>query len=118
VAIEVSRVRELGLSDIRRAPMDDPIMVVAVGAERAGGALRNVVAAAAGADQPVFLLPGAAQLLAGAPDADAATLTAVTPDLPWRTDGRASAEYRSAMTPILLQRAVRELLAQEANHAG
>jgi CO/xanthine dehydrogenase FAD-binding subunit len=118
VAVEAPRVRDFGFSDIRRAPMDDPIMVIAVGAERTGAELRNVVAAGAGADQPAFLLPGAAQLLAAAPEADLATLAAVTPDLPWRTDGRASAEYRIAMTPLLLQRAVSALLAPEVNHAG
>jgi CO/xanthine dehydrogenase FAD-binding subunit len=118
VAIELLKGRDFSLSEISRAPMDTPIMVVAVGAERAAGGHRNVIAAASGADQPTFLLPGAAQLLAGAPRADLAALVAVTPDLPWRADGRASAEYRIAMTPILLQRAVGGLLAEEVNHAG
>lgn len=118
VAVEFPRERDFGLSEISRAPMDDPIMVVAVGAASTVDGFRNFVAAAAGADQPTFLLPGAAQLLAGATNADLAALAAVTPDLPWRTDGRASAEYRAAMTPILLQRAIGELLAAEVNHAG
>lgn len=118
VAVEFPQERDFGVSEISRAPMDDPIMVIAVGAASTADGLRNVIAAAGGADQPAFLLPGAAQLLAGAADADLAALAAVTPDLPWQTDGRASAEYRSAMTPILLQRAVSELLAAEVNHAG
>ena len=81
-------------------------------------AARAFLAAGAGADQPVFLLAGAAQLLEGAHEADLLALAAVTPDLPWLTDTRGSKEYRVAMTPVLLQRAAAGLLAAEVNHAG
>jgi carbon-monoxide dehydrogenase medium subunit len=118
VAVDVPLGRECSLSEIRKAPADAPVIAVAVGAERRGTAFRHFIAAAAGADQPVFLLAGAAQLLEGAPRADLPALAAVTPDLPWRDDARGSAEYRAAMTPVLLQRAAAHLLAAEVNHAG
>ena len=118
IAVDLPAVRACALSEVSRSPDDAPILVVAVGAERVAGQLRRILAAGAGADQPVFLLAGAAQLLEGAPDADLAALAAVTPDLPWVSDGRGSAEYRAAMTPLLLQRAAGSLLAAEVNHAG
>jgi carbon-monoxide dehydrogenase medium subunit len=117
VAVEVPASRLCALSEISKAPADAPVMVIAVGAEQVEGRLRGFLAAGAGAGQPVFPLPGAAQLLEGAPRADLAALAAVTPDLPWRDDARGSAEYRIAMTPVLLQRAAAQLLA-EVNHAG
>ncbi len=118
VAIDVPLGRECSLSEIRKAPVDAPVIAVAVGAEWTATGFRHFIAAAAGADQPVFLLAGAAQLLEGAPRAELPALAAVTPDLPWRSDARGSAEYRGAMTPVLLQRAAAQLLAAEVNHAG
>ena len=118
VAVEVPAARECALADISRSPADAPILVVAVGAERTPAGLGALTAAAAGADQPVFLLRSAAALLQDAPRADFAAIAATTAGLPWRKDARGSAEYRSAMTPVLLQRAFTELLASEVNHAG
>lgn len=117
VAVDVPDSRLCALSEISKTPADAPVMVVAVGAERVSGGLRRFIAAAAGSGQPAFILPGAAQLLEGAPRADLLALAAVTPDLPWRSDARGSAEYRGAMTPVLLRRAAAQLLA-EVNHAS
>lgn len=118
VAVEMPAVRECALVEICRTPADSPILVVAVGAERTATDLRRFVAAGTGADQPILLLSGAAQLLEAASEANLAALAAATPELPWRSDSRGSKEYRNAMTSVLLQRAVAALLAPEVNYAG
>jgi carbon-monoxide dehydrogenase medium subunit len=118
VAVEFPAARDCALAEVARTPADAPILVVAVGCERTAAGVRSFIAAAAGADQPIFLLSGAAQLLDGAPESDFAALAAVTPDLPWRDDTRGSRAYRAAMAPVLLQRAAAQLLASEVNHAG
>jgi CO/xanthine dehydrogenase FAD-binding subunit len=118
VAVDIPLGRDCALSEVSKSPVDAPVLVVAVGAERADGRPRRFLAAAAGAGQPLFLLAGASQLFEGAPEADLPALAAVTPDLPWRSDARGGAEYRTAMTPVLLQRAIAQLLAAEVNYAG
>lgn len=118
VAVDIPLGRVCALSEISKSPVDAPVLVVAVGAEQTAAGLRHFIAAAAGADQPLFLLAGASQLLEGAPEAGLPALAAVTPPLPWRNDARGSAEYRTAMVPVLLQRATARLLTAEVNHAG
>ncbi len=118
VAVDIPLGRVCALSEVSKSPVDAPVIVVAVGAEQAAAGPRHFIAAAAGAGQPLFLLAGASQLLEGAPDSGLPALAAVTPDLPWRDDARGSAAYRNAMIPVLLQRAIAQLLAAEVNHAG
>lgn len=118
VAIEIPVARDCALSEISRSPADAPGLVVAVGVERTPAGPRAFSVAAAGAAQPTFRLPAVAQLLESAPDSTTAALAASLPDLPWLSDPRGSREYRAAMTPLLVQRAVAQLLAEEAPHAG
>lgn len=113
-AVIVPAGRRVAFAEISRTPADLPIVCVALAAdERAAGALSNFVVVATGADQGLVALSGVAQLLEGAPQADVETLTAVLTRADWNEDGRGSAEYRNAMLPLLVQRAMAELLAGE-----
>jgi CO/xanthine dehydrogenase FAD-binding subunit len=105
--------RACAFAEISRSPADLPVLVVAVAAETNWGSWRGVIAAAGGADQRSVILPGASQVLHGAPDADLATLAAATPENSWQSDTRGSAAYRAAMTPVLLQRAAAALRSTE-----
>jgi CO/xanthine dehydrogenase FAD-binding subunit len=106
--------RRVACVEISRTPADLPILCVAVGADvnETSGA-RGFAVIATGADQALVTLAGVAQLLDGAPHADLATLAAVLPQADWHDDGRGSAEYRNAMLPILVSRAVAQLLGQQ-----
>lgn len=104
---------------ISRTPSDAPILVAAVGVHGAAGELRRVIAAAGGADQPVAIIPGAGQLSRTKVEEEIAALGAAMAQAPWRDDGRGTAEYRVAMTPVLLRRAMASLLAsREVSDAG
>ncbi len=108
--------RRVAFAEVSRTPADLPIVCVAVAADAA--APRNFAVVATGADQGLVTLGGVAQLLDGAPHADIQTLTAVLPQADWNEDGRGSAEYRNAMLPILVQRAVVELLDANGGQEG
>ncbi len=111
--------RTCAFEEISRTPSDAPILAVAVGAEVGATDLRGVLAAAGGADQPAAVVPGAVQFLQADVDHEIAALAAAMTQAPWRDDGRGTAAYRTAMTPILLRRAMESLLAsQEVSHAG
>jgi len=111
--------RSCALEEISRTPADAPILAVAVGVEAAGGELRNVIAAAGGADQRVGIVPGARQLRRAEVEEEVAALGAAMAQAPWQDDVRGTAEYRLAMMPILLGRAMASLLAsQEVSNAG
>lgn len=105
--------------EISRTPSDAPTLAVAVGVHVVVSELRSVVAAAGGADQPVAIVPGAGQLQRTEVEQEIAALGAAMSQAPWRDDPRGTAEYRRAMTPILLRRAMASLLAsQEVSNAG
>ena len=112
--------RRVAFAEISRTPADLPVLCVAVAADFAGSSNgfgagpRNFTVTATGADQPLVTLAGAAQLLDGAPQADVQTLSVVLPNAGWHDDGRGSAEYRDAMLPLLVRRAVVDLLGEEA----
>lgn len=114
-SVFVPATRRAAFVEISRTPADLPILCVAVGAEmadaaEAGAGPRSFSVIATGADQPLVVLAGAAQLLDGAPHADAEMLSAVLPFADWHDDSRGSAEYRHAMLPLLVRRAVADLL--------
>lgn len=111
--------RACAFEEICRTPSDAPILVVAVGVQVTARELRSVVVAAGGADQPVAIVPGAGQLRQAEVAEEIAALGAAMAQAPWRDDARGTAEYRRAMTPILLGRAMTSLLAsQEVSNAG
>jgi carbon-monoxide dehydrogenase medium subunit len=112
--------RRVAFCEISRTPADLPILCVAVAADlvdastpSAAGPF-NFAVTATGADQPLITLGGAAQLLDGAPRADVQMLSAVLPTAAWHDDSRGSADYRNAMLPLLVRRAVADLLREEA----
>lgn len=110
-AVNFPASRRVAFAEISRTAADLPILCVAMGADvDRGRPPRNFTAIATGTDQPLVTLPGAAQLLDGAPWADIETLAAVLPKADWANDGRGSAEYRNAMLPLLVRRAVAGLL--------
>lgn len=111
--------RACAFEEISRTPADAPTLAVAVGLQVAGGELRNVIAAAGGADQRAAIVLGARQLRRAEVEEEIAALGASMAQAPWRDDVRGTAEYRVAMTPILLGRAMASLLAsQEVSNAG
>ncbi len=111
--------RTCAFEEISRTPADAPILAVAVGVQVAGGELRSIIAAAGGADQRVAIVPGAGQLLRAEVGEEIDALGAAMAQVPWRDDVRGTAEYRLAMIPILLGRAMASLLAsQEVSNAG
>ena len=109
--------RHVAFAEISRTPADLPILCVAVAADL-GVEPRNFAVTATGADQPLVTLAGMAQLLDGAPRADLDMLAAVPAHADWHDDGRGSAEYRDAMAPLLVYRAVARLLGANVSAAG
>lgn len=109
-AVVLPATRHVAFAEVSRTPADLPIVCVAVAAEDGAGGPRNFSVIATGADQGLVTLGGVAQLLDGAPHANIETLNAVLPQADWNEDGRGSADYRNAMLPVLVQRAVAELL--------
>ncbi len=115
-SIKIPASRACAFAEIRRTPADRPILVVAAGAERP---FASIIAAAGGAGQPVILLREASELLEEAPEADLRPLAEAIDENPWSDDGRGTAAYRQAMLPVLLKRAVAELVAgMEVAHAS
>jgi len=111
--------RTCAFAEISRTPADAPILAVAVGVQVAGGELRSVIAAAGGEGQRVAIVPGAGHLKRAEAEEEIAALGAAMAQALWRDDVRGTAEYRLAMTPVLLARAMASLLAsQEVSDAG
>ncbi len=111
--------RRCAFEEISRTPADAPILAVAVGAQVEGANLRQIIAAAGGADQFVAVVPGAEKLMRTDVENEIAALGAALAQARWQGDARSTAEYRAAMTPVLLRRAMKSLLAsQEVSHAG
>lgn len=110
-AVVVPGSRRVAFAEVSRTLADLPIVCVAVAVDDvASGAPRNFAVIATGADQGLATLGAVGQLLDGTPRVDLATIAAVLPQADWNPDGRGSAEYRNAMLPVLVQRAVAELL--------
>ncbi len=109
-----------GLAEIARTPADAPLLCVAVGAVPEGGRLARVTVAAGAIGQPLTLCLETAERLEGSAVGEGVALTAANETVVWRDDGRASAEYRRAMLPVLVRRACAELLAAcgEVHHEG
>lgn len=118
-ACQVPAGRTCAFAEISRTPSDLPILAVAVGSGIAEGRMTGAIVAAGGADQPILVMPEVASLVAGGPDLDATAVASVASRAPWLDDARGSADYRRAMTPVLVKRAAAELLAAaEVHHAG
>ena len=112
--------RCVGMAEIARTPADAPLLCVAVGAEPEAGRLSRVKVAAGAAGQPLALCQNAADVLEGSPVGADVSFGYADETIAWRDDGRASAQYRQAMLPVLIRRASAELLAAcgEVHHAG
>ncbi len=104
----------LGYAEVARAPMDRPIACAAVAASVKGGRARGVRAVLSGAGQPLALQPRAAASLDGVEAQDLAARVQATSEsihCDWVDDIRASAEYRAAIMPVLIRRALEQLFA-------
>jgi CO/xanthine dehydrogenase FAD-binding subunit len=112
--------RYVGMAEITRTPADAPLLCVAVGAVPEDGRLTRVIVAAGATGQPLALCRNAANRLEGSPVGTDVSFGNADETIAWRDDGRASADYRQAMLPVLVRRASAELLAAcgEVHHAG
>jgi carbon-monoxide dehydrogenase medium subunit len=112
--------RCVGMAEIARTPADAPLLCVAVGAMPEDGRLTRVMAAAGATGQPLAFCREAANRLEGAAIGADVGFSAADEAIAWRDDGRASAEYRRAMLPVLVRRACAELLTAcgEGRHEG
>jgi CO/xanthine dehydrogenase FAD-binding subunit len=112
--------RYVGMAEIARTPADAPLLFVAVGAVPEGGRLTRVTVAAGATGQPLALCRDAAGRLEGTPVGADVVFGDADETVTWRDDGRASADYRRAMLPVLVRRACAELLAAtgEVRHEG
>jgi CO/xanthine dehydrogenase FAD-binding subunit len=120
LALSFNAGRCVGMAEIARTPADAPLLCVAVGAVPERGRLVHVTVAAGATGQPLALCREAADRLEGSPvEADVA-FDAADETVAWQDDGRASADYRRAMLPVLVRRACAELLAacREVHHEG
>ena len=107
------RSRRIALAEVSRTPADHPIVCVALGAGIRAEGLSRVVLACGCRGQPIAVEVDAADALEGArgeTPGSWAERAARNLKAKWRDDIRASAEYRRAMVPILLRRALQEIL--------
>ena len=107
--------RRLAYQEIVRTPDDAPVMCLAAGGVVANGRLVQVTVACGGAGQPLLSIPEVANELEGVAVADAeqrARQVATAWRVPWSDDVRGHAIYRQSMQPVLLRRAVAQLVAQ------
>jgi CO/xanthine dehydrogenase FAD-binding subunit len=125
LALSFDAGRCLGMAEIARTPADVPLLSVAVGATPEDGRLVRVSVAAGAAGQPLALCRNVANRLEGSligTDHIGADVVFDVGDeaVTWADDGRASAEYRRAMLPVLVRRACVELQAAcgEVHHEG
>jgi carbon-monoxide dehydrogenase medium subunit len=120
LALAFAAKRCVGLAEIARTPADAPLLCVAVGAELEDGRLVRVTVAAGGAGQPLTLCRNTAALLEGSPVGADVAFNAADEAVAWCDDGRASADYRRAMLPVLVRRACVEAQAacEEIRHEG
>ncbi|MCX6027305.1 MAG: FAD binding domain-containing protein [Chloroflexi bacterium] len=107
----------LACADVARSPMDRPIVFAAAAAMVEGGRLSSVRVVLTGAGQPLVPQMKAARILEGASAVDigdrmmaAAGMLAVD----WVDDIRGTAEYRAAVAPVLVRRALAQLLSAGA----
>jgi carbon-monoxide dehydrogenase medium subunit len=107
----------LACADVARSPMDRPIVFAAAAAMVEGGRLCSVRVILTGAGQPLVPQMKAARILGGASAVDigdrmmaAAGMLAVD----WVDDIRGTAEYRAAVAPVLVRRALAQLLSAGA----
>jgi CO/xanthine dehydrogenase FAD-binding subunit len=120
LALSFDAARCVGTAEIARTHADTPLLCVAVGAVPKGGHLAQVTVAAGAAGQPLAFCREAANRLEGAAIGADVGFSAADEAIAWRDDGRASAEYRRAMLPVLVRRACAELLTAcgEGHHEG
>ncbi|OGO48753.1 MAG: hypothetical protein A2Z30_01995 [Chloroflexi bacterium RBG_16_64_43] len=107
----------LAYVDVARAPADRPIACVAAAAVVKSGRLGNVRVVLGGAGQPLALQLSPARLMEGVAVADLdRTMEAAGGVIraPWVDDIRGTAEYRTAVAPILIRRALAHLLSAGA----
>jgi aerobic carbon-monoxide dehydrogenase medium subunit len=106
--------RALGFAEVARAPMDRPIACAAVAAIVKGAKTQAVRVVLTGAGQPISLQPRAAAALDGLAAPELAARVQSASELircDWVDDIRASGEYRAAMVPVLLRRALEQVFA-------
>lgn len=104
----------LGYAEVSRAPMDRPIACAAVAANVKGGKAADVRAVLSGAGQPIGLQPRVAASLDGVVAHELAARVQAASELvrcDWVDDIRASAEYRAAIVPVLIRRALEQMFA-------
>jgi len=102
----------LGYSEVSRAPMDRSIACAAVAANLKGGKAQDVRVVLSGAGQPVWLQPRVAASLDGVGAHEFAARVQAASDsirCDWVDDIRASAEYRAAIVPVLIRRALEQI---------
>ena len=120
LALSFDAGRCVGMAEIARTPADVPLLSVAVGATPEGGRLVRVSVAAGAAGQPLALCRNVAARLEGSLIGADVVFDVADEAVTWADDGRASAEYRRAMLPVLVRRACAELQAAcgEVHHEG
>ena len=120
LALSFEAGRCVGTAEIARTPADAPLLCVAVGAVPEGGRLTRVTVAAGATGQPLALCRNAANRLEGSAVGADVVFGVAEEAVIWQDDGRASAEYRRAMLPVLVRRACAELQAAcgEVHHEG
>jgi CO/xanthine dehydrogenase FAD-binding subunit len=100
--------RLLAYSEIARTPVDTPLVCLAIAGVREGEGIRDVRVTVGGAGQPLATKAAKDIEESNRKDVPATYEFAVE----WVDDVRAKADYRRAMAPILLKRALEDLWAE------